>query len=351
MKPDFSSTDYILPPRYIANKPAKNRGNDKLLIYNSATDTVRHDVFYNIKSYIPKDTACILNKSSVIPARIRLKKSSGGIVEVLFLLNEELHANGQLRVMVDRKVTEGTVLSTKKNKQIGYVAKHSEKSIFTMQLTIPRQGLVALLQQEGAAPIPKYIKHSPLSRLEQIRNYQTVYARVESQLGSVAAPTAGLHFTKNILQSLKSNGVQTHYITLHVGLGTFAPLTSTQIQTKKLHEEMYSVSDAIYSSLQQAKTNNRPILAVGTTTVRTLETISHANQRSGSTDIFIYPPHSFYYPTMLLTNFHLPHTSLMLLVQAFLQHKHAQRNLVQLYNEAIVQNYRFYSFGDSMLIL
>jgi len=340
----------VLPDNRIANEPALKRGNDRLFVYNTASDTIQHDIFSNIHAYLPKNTLCVLNKSSVIPARIRLNKHSGGSVEVLFLLNEDMPTN-LLRIMVDRKVTEGTVLMTSNNIVIGHVKEHSEKSIFIFQLAISRLKLVQLLLHEGTAPLPQYIKHSPLSMDEQIRRYQTVYAQKSGQFGSVAAPTAGLHFTKEILENLILRGADIQYVTLHVGLGTFAPLTQKQMETRKLHEEQYSISQSTLDALEGAKTQRKPILAVGTTTVRTLESYASTHVSTGSTDIFIYPPYSFYYPTMLLTNFHLPHTSLMLLVQSYLQYKKSKRNLVQLYREAIKGTYMFYSFGDSMLIV
>ncbi|MCR4329227.1 MAG: tRNA preQ1(34) S-adenosylmethionine ribosyltransferase-isomerase QueA [Candidatus Roizmanbacteria bacterium] len=350
MNQDFLSTDYELSEDRIANAPAHKRGSDRLFIYDTVSDTIQHDIFSNIHAYLPKNTLCVLNKSSVVPARIRLNKSSGGSVEVLFLLNEDMPAN-LLRIMVDRKVTEGITLTTSKNIVIGHVKEHSEKSIFTLQLTMSRSKLMQLLLHEGTAPLPKYIKHSPLSMDERIRRYQTVYAQKNNQLGSIAAPTAGLHFTKKIIEDLIRYGTDIQYVTLHVGLGTFAPLTQEQMETRKLHEELYSISQNTLDALEGAKTQRKPILAVGTTTVRTLESYASTHVSTGSTDIFIYPPYSFYYPTMLLTNFHLPHTSLMLLVQAYLQYKKSKRNLVQLYREAIKGTYMFYSFGDSMLIL
>lgn len=350
MKTRFTEIDYALPQERIAFAPSAKRGEDKLLAYDTKTNTVRYDTFSNIYQYIPKNTLCVLNKSSVIPSRIRLKKNVGGEVVILFLLNEKIVSN-TVRIMVDRKVQLGTVLTTEKNLIIGTIKNHSEKSIFILELAITRAKLMHFLLLYGSAPLPQYIKKTPLSATEQKKRYQTIYAQQSALIGSIAAPTAGMHFTKEILSTLKKQGTHIHYVTLHVGLGTFAPLTAEHIQTKKLHEELYSVSNTTYKTLEQAHKNSDPILAVGTTTIRTLESLAKTHILSGSTDIFLYPPHTFHYPTMLLTNFHLPKTSLMLLVQAFLQYKKSKKNLVELYTLAIQKQYAFYSFGDSMLIL
>ncbi len=208
--------------------------------------------------------------------------------------------------------------------------------------------LISLLETYGEMPIPPYIKKTPLSREELCKQYQTVFAK---KRGSSAAPTASLHFTDRVFKRLEKSGVQKTFITLHVGMGTFAPITEENMREKKLHNEWYEVADETFRFIDKSKKNGRKIVAVGTTVVRTLESVAKNNILVGKTDLFIQPPYQFKVVDALITNFHLPESSLMMLVDAFLQHKHAKRGITELYRYALLNKFMFYSFGDALLIL
>ena len=197
-------------------------------------------------------------------------------------------------------------------------------------------------------PVPLYLKRTPLKRNQLLKKYQTIFAKHE---GSSAAPTASLHFTDRVFNKLRKKNIKKYFVTLHVGLGTFAPITDENLKTKKLHEEYFEIDQPVLQSIRKAKKEGKKLVAVGTTVVRTLESLARDSSPSGKTDLFIYPPYSFKTVDNLITNFHLPKSSLMMLVEAFLQYKKSKRRLFELYNIAIKNNFRFYSFGDAMLIV
>lgn len=343
---------YDLPKEFIAQTPATPRDSSKLLVYNTQTNEIKTDYFYNIATYLPPSTAFTLNDSKVVPARVTLYKETGGKIIVLFLVNEWLpHKIGTIPCFFDRKA------------QIGDRLYFHDKSFVTVQdkkdelFYVTWAGLAGELVEKliayGTMPIPPYIKHSPLSRDELLEKYQTIFAHTA---GSSAAPTASLHYTENVFRSFAQKQMEKIQVTLHVGLGTFAPLTEKNITEKKLHHEWYEISKYAAIQLKKVKEEKRPLLAVGTTVVRTLE--SYAKNReevglpcSGSTDLFIQPGYEFRMVDMLQTNFHLPSSSLMMLVDAFLYYKKAPRRILELYEYAIKERFRFFSFGDTMLIL
>lgn len=336
---------YDLPRELIALEPSTNRLDSRLFVYNTQTGTVTHSRFSHIQEFLPRKYTLVLNETTVSPARMTVNKLSGGKVVALFLVNEKAEDDNVIRVMVDRKVAINERVFFDK-KEIGFIHKHSEHGIFLMKLKIPRNELLELLRKNGSMPIPLYLRNTSLSNNELIERYQTVFAKEDkNSVRSVAAPTASLHFSPELLKSMQRNGATIAPVTLHVGLGTFARLTDEALQKGQLHNEWYSIPHSTIEQLQY-----RPIVAVGTTTVRTLESYAQSKKVSGSTNIFIRPPHEFTYVDALITNFHLPQSSLMMLVDAFLQYKKAPDHLVSLYHIAIENHYRFYSFGDAMLI-
>ena len=361
--------DYILPPELIAKEPAMPRDHSRLFIYDTQKDNIIFDYFYNLAKHLPQNSYLVLNETKVLPSRIVLTKQSSGKVSTFFLVNEQMDDSDTMRVMVDRKVKIGDRLFFNKEDSVEVIAQ--DKHLFTVNIPFGKIRLFKLLEEKGTMPIPLYIKNSPLKEKELREKYQTIFARAPGDArlcGSVAAPTASLHFTEDVFRSFKKKNIEQLFITLHVGLGTFAPVSEKSISEKKLHEEWYEVPKKIES---------KKIVAVGTTVVRTLESMSlslrtplsgvkqskkEIASSSGSsetprndivdkTDLFIYPPFQFKMVDHLITNFHLPGSSLMMLVEAFLQHKGARRSLVELYQVAIKEKFRFYSFGDAMLIL
>jgi len=283
----------------------------------------------------------------------------------LFLVNElnrsEKQIKNTIRIFVDRKVRLGERLFF--NRKYYVTVLIQQEHIFTVQFDFSFDKLFSLLEVKGTMPIPLYIKNSPLSRSQLKEKYQTVFAQTK---GSAAAPTASLHFTNRLFDKLEKKGIKKEFVTLHVGMGTFAPVTEENMRQKKLHEEWYEIDQHTLQSVQRSKSEGNKLVAVGTTVVRTLESlnpksqtlntkqISNSKEKNsiyGKTDLFIYPPYQFQTVDHMITNFHLPGSSLMMLVEAFLQYKNAKRHLVDLYKIAIGKKFRFYSFGDGMLIL
>lgn len=360
---DLKNYDYVLPKENLALKPAIPRDTSKLLVYFTKTDQIVFDYFYNLDKYLPNDSFLVLNNTKVLPARVEMKKKTGGKVIVLFLINE-LNGLRVVKAMADRKINVGDKLYFKDGKYVQIV--NQNEHIFNLKYNFSKEKLFDLLKKFGNMPIPPYLKETQLKKDELMEKYQTIFADKE---GSSAAPTASLHFTDQVFEKLKNKGTERYFVTLHVGLGTFAPLTDKNLKSRKLHEEYYQIENKTLQLIKAAKSKNMKLVAVGTTVVRTLE--SEVRRRNflaqwgpypksaknltsslhGKTDLFIFPPYDFKMIDVLITNFHLPKSSLMMLVEAFLQHKKAKRNLINLYNIAIKNNFRFYSFGDVMLIL
>ncbi|MCX7880985.1 MAG: tRNA preQ1(34) S-adenosylmethionine ribosyltransferase-isomerase QueA [Patescibacteria group bacterium] len=354
---DLADYDYFLPQKNLALKPASPRDSSKLFIYDTKTDEIVFDRFYNLNKHLPKNSFLILNNTKVLPARVVMKKKSGGKVAVLFLVNDL--KNGHLiKVMVDRKINLGEKIYFNEKEFLRVI--DQEKNIFTGKFEFSIKRFYFLLEKYGTMPIPLYLKKTPLKKDELMKKYQTIFAQKE---GSAAAPTASLHFTNRVFEKLEKEGIKKYFITLHVGLGTFAPITDENIKFKKLHEEYYEIEGNVWKKIIKEKNKGKKLVAVGTTVVRTLESIANKIQNKNlkmriknskffeKTDLFILPPYDFKMVDILITNFHLPKSSLMMLVEAFLQYKKAKKHLVDLYNIAIENNFRFYSFGDSMLII
>ncbi len=348
---------YTLPKQLIAKTPMEPRDASRLLIYDTAHDRVHFDIFKNIAEYLPSDSTVVLNDTYVSPARIELQKKTGGKIVCLFLMNEPEDAKNEIKVMLDRKVEMGQSLY-RDSDEIVRITAHQEGSVFVATLCISRQKLLQLLERHGTMPIPLYLRDTTLGRDELQVKYQTVFAESDSgdvshTIASVAAPTASLHITDGVLKSFTRKSVDVTKVKLEVGMGTFAPLTESQLTAGKLHSEWCSIPPGSIQKIQHAKRSHTPVIAVGTTVVRTLESWAGKtiNFELQPTQIFIKPGFTFHVVDMLVTNFHIPNSSLMMLVQALLTSKKSKKTIIDLYDIAISNNFRFYSFGDAMLLL
>lgn len=347
---DLQKFAYELPPELIAQEHAHPRDHSRLLVYYTQTNTIEHRYFYELPDLLPPTTALVLNTTQVVPARLIVHKKTGGKVELLFLLNESSEAN--LLCVGNEQLEVGDILYFEERAVVAILSKVDGRYTVQWLLDVP---VTTFLQQFGSAPLPPYIKHNTQTESDKREDYQTVFATVSEQYASVAAPTASLHFTEELLTKVQQNH-ELIKVRLHIGLGTFATVKPENFAMSSLHREWVSVDDGERAKIELAK-SIKPLLAVGTTTVRTLESLDRLaynagkNEWAGWTDLFIHPPYSFRYPDSMITNFHVSQSSLMCLVQAFLEHKKAQSSLMDLYRVAIEHSYRFYSLGDAMLIL
>lgn len=337
--------DYTLPKELIAKKPASPRDCSKIMIYDSGSDSVSFDIFLNLDKYLPEKSLLVFNKTKVLPARLHLQKESGGKAEILLLLNEK--NSEKLRAISDRKLEVGTKLFYKK-KELFFINKQEEQFFFLEPLFDVKK-LEELLLKIGETPLPPYMGKNALSEKNARKKYQAIFAK---EIGSIAAPTASLHFTDRLLKKLTRKGIKKTEILLHVGMGTFSPISEDNFKEKKLHREYYEVSENSLRQIRDAKEKGFKIIPVGTTSVRTLESVAKNNYKklNGETDLFIYPPYNFDLTDCLITNFHVPKSSLILLVEAFLRHKKSKKTAKDLYEIAIEEKMRFFSFGDAMLI-
>ncbi|MFH0815010.1 MAG: tRNA preQ1(34) S-adenosylmethionine ribosyltransferase-isomerase QueA [Candidatus Falkowbacteria bacterium] len=349
MRMDTAIFDYNLPKNLIAQQPAKQRDRSQLFIYNRANDEIEHKKFFELIDYLKKGDILVLNNTKVLPARLFGKKEqTGGNVEVLLL--RQLTARIWECLLRVRGNKKNTFLVFPKNLSAQILKPHTNET-WQVQFDLPENDFKLYLQKYGAMPLPPYIKSNspegaPSGQASILKKqYQTIFAKYD---GSAAAPTAGLHFTKELLSKIRQKGVAIKYITLHVGLGTFAPVREQTIEQHKMHSEVYKMSQPTYKTLLAAKKQGQRIIAVGTTVVRTLETVFNASRPrlSGETDIFIYPGYDFKMVDAMITNFHLPKSTLLMLLAAFV----GREKLMELYKIAIEKQYRFYSFGDAMFI-
>jgi len=320
---------YQLPDELIAQEPLPDRDHARLLVIDRTQETVRHDTFDHLNDYLPANSHLVVNNSKVIPARLLGRRSSGGAVEV-FLLNSlgDGHSfEALLRPL--KKIREGEEIDF--GRGISATLKDKEKRIVCFN----KKNIIRHLKEVGHIPLPPYIKR-PDTPLDA-QDYQTVYAK---QPGSVASPTAGLHFTKGLIRKLKTKGHRFLELTLHINYGTFKPVECTDIRLHPMHAEYYSNIPCSFDG-------SGYVVAVGTTSCRALETFAHNKKHSGSTNMFIYPGYKFQVVDALITNFHLPYSTLLMLVCAFGGYDLVMRA----YKEAIKERYRFYSYGDAMLII
>lgn len=334
--------DYELPKELIAQTPLKNRSESKLLVMDRVTGALEHKHFYDIIDYLNKGDAIVINDTKVIPARIiGVKEETGAIIELL-LLKDEVGDTWECLAKPQKRLKVGTIITFGNGELKAKVRETREEGITIVDL-IYDGILMEILEHLGTMPLPPYIHE----KLKEQDRYQTVYAK---NYGSAAAPTAGLHFTTELLDKIKAKGIEIVHITLHVGLGTFRPVNVEDVTKHVMHTEHYIVTKEAADKLNEIKANGGKIIAVGTTSVRTLETVISKNDKfvpsNDDTNIFIYPGFTFRAIDGLITNFHLPKSTLVMLVSAF----SSKENIMNAYQEAIKHNYRFFSFGDAMFI-
>ncbi|MCD4761378.1 tRNA preQ1(34) S-adenosylmethionine ribosyltransferase-isomerase QueA [bacterium] len=371
----LSEFDYNLPKNLIAQEPMKPRDHSRLLILDKQNGKLEHKKFYNIIEYFKKGDVLVMNNSKVFPARlIGKRKESGGKVEVFLLRSrgrdvalQRLHTKAEVWqcLIGGRRIKEGLVVEFEQGLE-GKVIKNNQDGTYKVEFNMTEKKMMQVVEKIGQTPLPPYIKRirnqeSRIKNQDKI-SYQTVYAD-ESKIGSVAAPTAGFHFTPKLIQKLKDKGVRIEYITLHVGLGTFAPVKTDDITKHKMHAEFVEASAETIAKIYLAKHEGRRVIAVGTTSVRTLEAIASQfsifNFQFSITEfnkqfknfnkfvnIFIYPGYKFKIVDAMITNFHLPKSTLLILVSAMA----GKENIKKAYKGAIKLKYRFYSYGDSMFI-
>ena len=336
-----SDFDFNLPKELIAQTPLLKRDESKLLVLDKETGNILHHVFKDIINYLNSGDTLVLNDTKVIPARLYgVKEETGAVIEIL-MLSEHDDGNWECLVKPAKRVHVGTIVKFG-DKLKAKCVNVLDEGIRVFEL-IYSGILYEILDELGEMPLPPYI-HEKLSDKDR---YQTVYAK---NIGSAAAPTAGLHFTNELLSKIRDKGVNIVYITLHVGLGTFRPVNVDDVNNHKMHSEFYTMSSDAASVLNKTRKDGGRIISAGTTSTRTLETVMNLYGEfrgcSGWTDIFIYPGYEFKGVDCLITNFHLPKSTLVMLVSALA----GKENIMNAYNEAILNEYRFFSFGDAMFI-
>lgn len=333
--------DYYLPEELIAQHPLEDRAASRLLILDKNTGEYKDETFRNIKSYLKPGDCLVLNDTRVIPARLYgTKKETGGAIEFL-LLHRFSADEWEVALKPGKRAKPGAVFEFGEGRLTAEVIDILEGG--NRHVRFSYDGLFEnVLDELGEMPLPHYIKE----KLTDNERYQTVYSRHK---GSAAAPTAGLHFTKELLEEIREMGVKEAFLTLHVGLGTFRPVKVSDVTKHKMHSEYYSVSEETAAVINEAKANGGRIICVGTTSCRTLESASEngiVKPGSGFTDIFIYPGYKFKMTQALITNFHLPKSTLVMLVSALA----GKDNILNAYKHAVDEHYRFFSFGDAMFI-
>lgn len=337
-----SDFDYDLPEELIAQHPAAQRDQSRLLVMDKTTGAIEHRVFHDIAEYLYSGDVLVLNNTKVIPARIfGVKEGGSAKIEVLLLKRDENLANTwEVLVHPGKRAKVGTVIDFGEGRLKGEVIANTSAG---RKVTFHFDGIFEeILEELGTMPLPPYIHE----QLEDQSRYQTVYAKVD---GSAAAPTAGLHFTNELLQTLRDKGVEIEEVLLHVGLGTFKPVNEENIEEHEMHSEYYEISEETASRINKAKDEGRRIVSVGTTSTRALESAAKNGRLvpgGGWTNIFIYPGYKWQIIDGLITNFHLPKSTLMMLVSAL----STRENILQAYGEAVAKGYRFFSFGDAMFI-
>lgn len=334
--------NYDLPEKFIAQVPLKNRSDSKLLLLDKENGNIKEEIFKNIINYLEKGDVLVLNDTKVIPARIIGEKIDTKAVIELLLLKDVEGDIWECLARPGKRLHVGTIITFGNDLLKAEVIEKLDEGIVHVKL-IYDGILMEILDKLGTMPLPPYI-HEKLS--DQSR-YQTVYAK---NLGSAAAPTAGLHFTKELLEEIKNKGIEILYVTLHVGLGTFRPVEVTDITKHNMHSEYYIMTKDVANKLNKAKSEGRNIYAVGTTSTRVLETVASKygefKECSGDTNIFIYPGYTFKAIDGLITNFHLPKSTLLMLVSALSKKEY----ILNAYEYAKMNNFRFFSFGDAMFI-
>ena len=343
--PRLSEFEFEIPERLIAQNPPKSRDKCKLMVINRETGAIEHKTFTNISNYFNKGDVLVLNNTKVFPARLYATKDKSVAKVEVFLLRELENDLWEAMVKPARKVRIGNKLIFEKNITCD-VIDNTVSGGRVLRFEYNVKSLYPFIDKKGFSPLPPYIKRA--STPADKRNYQTVYA---TKRGSVAAPTAGLHFTPGLLKKIEKKGVKIVYITLHIGLGTFRPILVEDLTRHHMDSEYYEIPPETAATINQAKANKKKVWTVGTSTNRALETVVVAGfqitPKKGWTDKFIYPPYKFKMCDRLITNFHQPKSTLMMLVSAF-----ANKDIIlDVYQEAIKKKYKFYSYGDAMLLL
>lgn len=350
----ISEYDYNLPEELIAQMPADKRDNSRMMVLNRKDRTISHKHFYDIVDLIEPNTLLVMNNTKVLPARLIGHKDTGAKIEVFLLKQnskmQDEHENWEVLIKPSKRVKPDTIIKISDELSVRAIKRLEENGEWLVELIFNGNNVLDVLHRNGNIPLPPYIERKiPNEDLKKLdfERYQTVYAKDE---GSVAAPTAGLHFTKEILKKLENKGVELAYVTLNVGLGTFRPVQCENVEKHKMHSETFEISEKAAEQINRAKVEGKKIVAVGTTTVRTLET---AYKKFGCikachdhSELFIYPPYEFKVIDNLITNFHLPKSTLLMLVSAL-----AGKDFIfDAYKEAIENKYRFFSYGDCMYI-
>ena len=335
---------YDLPESQIAQTPVEPRDHSKMLVYDRQNDTISHKHFYDVIDYLNKGDVLVVNNTRVIPARLLGKKVSTGAKAEVFLLQKQEQNVWKVLLKPQKRLKVGEFIAFNDNFKCE-VLQHFEMGEALVKFYQTKGTFEENLLEVGTMPLPHYIHE----KLKDKERYQTVYSKVE---GSSAAPTAGLHFTTELLQKIKDKGIKVVEVLLNVGLGTFRPVSTENILNHDMHTEHYEITQEVADTINKAKAEGHKIIAVGTTSVRTLETVAEKfggklKADIGDTKIFIYPGFKWKVVDHLITNFHLPESTLIMLVSSFC----GIDNTLKFYNEAVKQGYRFYSFGDSCLLL
>ena len=341
--------DYELPEELIAQTPCEKRENSKMMVLKKDCNLIEHKNFFNIVDYLDDNCVLVLNNTKVMPARLYGYKDTGAKIEVFLLKKYDENNRWEVLIRPSKRVRVGTIIKVSEELSVEIIMPLPEDGKWVVKM-LYEGDLLSILHKVGNIPLPPYIERKMASEeLRQLdfERYQTVYAKNE---GSVAAPTAGLHFTDNILNQLKSKGVEIGYVTLDVGIGTFRPVKCENILDHRMDSEAFEISEETANLINRAKSQGKKIVAVGTTTVRTLESaykiFGEIKACKSASNLFIYPPYEFKVVDKLITNFHLPKSTLLMLVSAL-----ATKDFIfEAYSEAIKEKYRFYSYGDCMFI-
>ena len=342
-KMDVKDFRYDLPQELIAQDPLEDRSSSRLLVLDKNTGEITHKHFYDIIDYLDEGDCLVLNETKVIPARLMgVKKDTGAVVEIL-LLKRKSKTVWECLVKPGKKCRVGAVIEFGEGLLTGTVSDIVEEGNRIIEFEF--DGIFEeILDKLGTMPLPPYITHT----LKDRNRYQTVYAKND---GSAAAPTAGLHFTKELLKDIEDKGVKLAKVTLHVGLGTFRPVKVSDVRQHHMHSEFFQVSKEAADIINSTRANGKRVICVGTTSTRTVESASddkgYLKEKSGWTDIFIYPGYKFKVLDALITNFHLPESTLVMLVSALA----GREKVLHAYEEAVKEKYRFFSFGDAMFIM
>lgn len=339
--------DFALPPDLVANRPVEPRDGARLLVFDRRSGKLDHRVFADLPKFLRPGDLLVLNDTRVRPWRLRGRRDTGGAVECLLL--SLVGARGEALIKPSKKLRTGDALPMEGGAITLVLGASLGGGRWSVELTVPAGDVMATLERVGRAPLPPYIARDGSEDVAADRErYQTVFARVP---GAVAAPTAGLHFTPELLAAVRAMGVDVAHVTLHVGEGTFAPLRTTVVEQHRMHPEAYELPAATAAAVAATRARGGRVIAVGTTSCRTLETCARDDRTvasgAGQSELFLYPGRPLRIVDALLTNFHLPQSTLLMLVAAFAGH----RETLAAYREAVERRYRFFSFGDAMLIV